>query len=134
MDAELACCNEPLSQVNCHIPFPHAFTALRCVFEVLTVGGQNKLSASKMQCNAENACENWMWQLAFNEWLFRKRMNWVEDDDDITNQTGRLSKLKMRQNAWLGSQSIHPSFVSFKKHFKSFHANDIINLWLSPHL
>ena len=35
----------------CHIPFPHPFTALQCVFEV----GQNKMNSSKTLLSVENA-------------------------------------------------------------------------------
>ena len=52
-----------------HIRFPHGFTALRCVFKVITFfhrHQQTKVSNKKTQSNAENACGNRMWQLGFN--------------------------------------------------------------------
>ena len=58
-----------------HIPFMHAFTALHCIFYYLPwfvdVYGK-KVITSKMQCNAENACGNWMWQrgLTLKQCLF----------------------------------------------------------------
>ena len=42
----------------CQVQFLHAFTALQCVFKVLTLVGQNKISTSRMQQNAENASVN----------------------------------------------------------------------------
>ena len=49
----------------CHIPSMHALTALRCVFEVLTL--VDKLSSSKTQQIGKNACGNEEWQLALRK-------------------------------------------------------------------
>jgi len=50
--------------------FSHVFTALHCVFLILTLAWFNQGSFEKSQCNAENACGNRMWQLGFSG--FRK--------------------------------------------------------------
>ena len=47
--------------------FKHMFSALRCVFEALMLVGSSKVSYSKMQCNAVNACINSMWQLVLRD-------------------------------------------------------------------
>ena len=49
--------------VRCHMPFMHAFSALRCVFRVLTLIEPTNVITLKMQRNAKNACANRMWQL-----------------------------------------------------------------------
>ena len=60
-----------LIKARLHIPFTHAFTALRCVFLLFTLVCWclwKKVITSKTQCNEESACGNRMWQLALNHW------------------------------------------------------------------
>ena len=45
--------------------FTHSFSALRCVFSVLSLIEPAKESSQKTQNIAENACINGMWQLGF---------------------------------------------------------------------
>ena len=56
-----------LTTVDAHlsIPFPHAFSALHCVFYYLPWLAQIKVSNKKTQRNAVNACVNRMLQLDF---------------------------------------------------------------------
>ena len=51
-------------KLSCHIQFPHAFTTLSCVFQVLALVGQNKLTSIKTKRNAiqKNTCVNGMLQ------------------------------------------------------------------------
>jgi hypothetical protein len=51
-------------KVRLHMPFPHAFSALHCNFQIRLV--QTKVSMSKLQCTAFNACGNGMCKRAFN--------------------------------------------------------------------
>ena len=69
MTATLFCNNKKISKPllkkinfkqSCHVQFPYEFAASQCVFEVLTLVGQNKLNTSKAQHKAENACANGM--------------------------------------------------------------------------
>ena len=43
----------------------HAFSVLRCIFELLILVWLIKVSTFKMHCNAENGCVNSIWQLGF---------------------------------------------------------------------
>ena len=66
-------------KAHLHIPFTHVFSALHCIFDVLTLvylclWNFNVIS-SKTQRNAENACLNGMWQLGLNVSLIRQRHN-----------------------------------------------------------
>ena len=50
---------------GCHIVFKNAIYELRWVLEVLTFVDQNKMSTSKMFCNADEACINDICKRAF---------------------------------------------------------------------
>ena len=52
-----------------HIRFPHAFTALRCVFQVLMLVCW---CLWKKSYYFKNACGNWMWQLDLTGWELTK--------------------------------------------------------------
>ena len=49
---------------NCHITFMHAFSALRCIFEDLTLLTTTKVISLRMHWDADNTCVNGKSKLA----------------------------------------------------------------------
>ena len=50
---------------SCHIPFTHAVSASRCVFQILKLLEPANVSTRKTQRTEENACMNGMCKRAF---------------------------------------------------------------------
>ena len=50
---------------------------LHCIWEVIMLISGTNLSTSKMQCHAENACANEVWQLRFS-WVYSRFLFCVE--------------------------------------------------------
>ena len=63
---------------RCHIPSALAFSALCSNWKEFTLLIGSKVSCSKIQCNAENAWINGMWQLGKTNFLWTEKKSFCD--------------------------------------------------------